>query len=31
MIKGKLLLQGVLCDKLESKCIFWAEKLISQA
>jgi hypothetical protein len=23
--------QGVHCDMLESKCIFWAEKLFSQA
>ena len=24
-------LQGVHCDMLESKCIFWADKLFSQA
>ena len=24
-------IQGVHCDMLESKCIFWAEKLFSQA
>ena len=24
-------IQGVHCDMIESKCIFWAEKLISQA
>ena len=28
---GKNIIQGVHCDMLQSKCIFGAEKLISQA
>ena len=30
-VYGKLDIQGVHCDMLESKCTLWAEKLISQA